>query len=105
MQVFAVEDGVASKPNCVYIIPPNRDPAFPDGTPHLLQPPIPHGHRLPINFFFRSPAPAVTAGWGLRDAKTEGGMVMAPQPLGRTMSQPAQIALVSEHDLQPTEPV
>ena len=28
MQVFLVEDGMEAQPNCVYIIPPNRDMAF-----------------------------------------------------------------------------
>lgn len=119
MQVFEVEDGVASKANRVSIIPPNRDPAFLTGTPHLLQPPIPHGHRLPINFFFHSlaqdqheraiciaPSGLGSDGTlGIRDVKTEGGMVMAQQSLGRKMRQPAQISLVRENDIQSMEPV
>jgi len=28
MEVFEVEDGMAVRPNCAYIIPPNRDMAF-----------------------------------------------------------------------------
>ena len=31
MQVFEVEDGMAVRPNCTYIIPPNRDMAFLNG--------------------------------------------------------------------------
>ena len=54
MQVFEVEDGMAVRPNCAYIIPPNRDMAFLDGTLQLLEPAAPRGHRLPIDFFFRS---------------------------------------------------
>src|ERR1035437_3181300 len=46
MQVFEVEDGVAVQPNCVYIIPPNRDMAFLNGGPHLLEPLAPRGRRL-----------------------------------------------------------
>ena len=38
MQVFEVEDGMAVRPNCAYIIPPNRDMAFLDGTLQLLEP-------------------------------------------------------------------
>jgi two-component system CheB/CheR fusion protein len=30
MQVFEVADGMAVRPNCAYIIPPNRDMAFPE---------------------------------------------------------------------------
>src|SRR3990167_2834964 len=31
MQVFEVEDGMAVRPNCAYIIPPNRDMALLNG--------------------------------------------------------------------------
>src|ERR1700723_1590796 len=31
MQVFEVEDGMVVKPNCAYIIPPNRDMALMNG--------------------------------------------------------------------------
>lgn len=91
MQVFEVEDGMAVRPNCVYIIPPNRDMAFLNGLLQLLEPTAPHGHRLPIDFFFRSLAQdqheraigIVLSGTGsdgtlgVRAIKGEGGMVMA----------------------------
>jgi two-component system CheB/CheR fusion protein len=54
MKVFEVEDGIAVRPNCAYIIPPNRDMAFVHGTLQLLEPTATHGLRLPIDFFFRS---------------------------------------------------
>ena len=54
MQVFEVEDGMTVQPNCVYIIPPNRDMAFLNGALQLLEPTERHGLRLPIDFFFRS---------------------------------------------------
>jgi len=54
MQVFEVVDGMAVKPNCVYIIPPNCDIALIQGSLQLLQPSAPRGQRLPIDFFFRS---------------------------------------------------
>lgn len=93
LQVFEVEDGVSIHPNCVYIIPPNRDLAFLNGTLHLL-PPAPHSHRLPIDFFFRSLAQdqheraigIVLSGTGsdgllgAREIKGVGGMVMAQLP-------------------------
>ena len=41
MQVFEVEDGMAVKPNCAYIIPPGRDMAFLNGTLQLLEPSAP----------------------------------------------------------------
>ena len=94
MQVFEVEDGVVVRPNCAYIIPPNRDMAFLNGTLQLLEPSAPRGHRLPIDFFFRSLAQdqheraigIVLSGTGsdgtlgVRDIKGEGGMVMAQNP-------------------------
>jgi len=94
MQVFEVEDGMAVHPNCVYIIPPNRDMAFLNGTLQLLEPSAPRGHRLPIDFFFRSLAQdqhelaicVVLSGTGsdgtlgVRAIKGEGGMVMAQNP-------------------------
>ncbi|MEY3882319.1 MAG: hypothetical protein RIQ94_3115 [Pseudomonadota bacterium] len=54
MPVVEVEDGIQVQPNAVYIIPPNRDMALLSGTLQLLKPESPHGHRLPIDFFFRS---------------------------------------------------
>ncbi len=94
MQVFEVEDGMAVQPDCAYIIPPNRDMAFLDGTLQLLEPAAPRGLRLPIDFFFRSLAQdqheraicIVLSGTGsdgtlgLRAVKGEGGMVMAQNP-------------------------
>ncbi|MDP3695269.1 MAG: chemotaxis protein CheB, partial [Desulfocapsaceae bacterium] len=46
MQVFEVEDGVEVQPNCVYIIPPNRDLSFLHGALHLLEPVLPRGQHL-----------------------------------------------------------
>ncbi len=94
MQAFEVEDGMVVRPNCVYIIPPNRDMAFLNGTLQLLAPSAPHGRRLPIDFFFRSLAQdqrehaiaVVLSGTGsdgtlgVRAIKGEGGMVMAQSP-------------------------
>ena len=94
MQVFEVEDGMQVQPNCAYIIPPNRDMAFLNGTLQLLEPAAPRGQRLPIDFFFRSLAQdqreraigIVLSGTGsdgtlgVRAIKGEGGMVMAQTP-------------------------
>ena len=94
MQVYEVEDGMAVQPNCAYIIPPNRDMAFLNGTLQLLEPAAPRGQRLPIDFFFRSLAHdqheraigIVLSGTGsdgtlgVRAIKGEGGMVMAQNP-------------------------
>ncbi|MFH0816571.1 MAG: chemotaxis protein CheB [Methanobacteriota archaeon] len=94
MQVFEVEDGMEVKQNCAYIIPPNKDMAFLNGTLQLLEPTLPRGHHLPIDFFFRSLAQdlreraicIVLSGTGsdgtlgLRAVKGEGGMAMAQNP-------------------------
>jgi len=94
MQVFEVEDGMRVQPNCAYIIPPNRDMAFLNGSLQLLEPTAPRGQRLPIDFFFRSLAQdqheraigIVLSGTGsdgtlgVRAIKGEGGMVMAQNP-------------------------
>ncbi len=94
MQVFEVEDGMTVQPNCTYIITPNHDMAFLNGTLHLLEPSAPRGQRLPIDFFFRSLAQdqheraigIVLSGTGsdgtvgVRAIKAEGGMVMAQNP-------------------------
>lgn len=94
MKVFEVEDGMQVQPNCTYIIPPNRDMAFLNGTLQLLEPNAPHGQRLPIDFFFRSLAHdqhekaigVVLSGTGsdgtlgVRAIKGEGGMVIAQTP-------------------------
>ena len=94
MQVFEVEDGVEVQPNCAYIIPPNCDMAFLNGTLQLLEPSSPRGQRLPIDFFFRSLAQdqhelaicIVLSGtgsdgtMGLRSIKGEGGMAMVQVP-------------------------
>jgi two-component system, chemotaxis family, CheB/CheR fusion protein len=94
MKVYEVEDGMAVQPNCAYIIPPNRDMAFLNGTLQLMEPSEPRGHRLPIDFLFRSLAQdqreraigIVLSGTGsdgslgVRAIKGEGGMVMVQTP-------------------------
>lgn len=94
MEVFEVEDGMVVRPNCCYIIPPNRDMAFLNGALQLMEPSAPRGQRLPIDFFFRSLAQdqheraicVVLSGTGsdgaqgARAVKGEGGMVMVQNP-------------------------
>jgi two-component system, chemotaxis family, CheB/CheR fusion protein len=94
MNVFEVEEGMIAKPGCVYIIPPNRDMAIYNGTFSLLEPALPRGLRMPIDFFFKSLAidrkqraiSIVLSGTGsdgtlgARAIKAEGGMVVAQKP-------------------------
>jgi two-component system CheB/CheR fusion protein len=53
MEVLQVEDGMKVEPDHVYIIPPNRDMSIMHGTLQLLEPSMPRGLRMPIDFFFR----------------------------------------------------
>jgi two-component system, chemotaxis family, CheB/CheR fusion protein len=94
MQVYEVEDGMTVRPDCAYIIPPNKDMAFLNGSLQLLEPAAPRGQRLPIDFFFRSLAQdqreravcIVLSGTGsdgtlgVRAIKGEGGMVIVQNP-------------------------
>ncbi len=93
MQVFEVEDGMQVQINCTYIIPPNRDMALLNGNLQLIVPAIPRGHRLPIDFFFRSLAQdqheqaigIILSGTGsdgtlgAKAIKAEGGIVLAQE--------------------------
>ena len=94
MPVLEVEDGMVPQPGCVYIIPPNRNMAFLNGGLQLLEPVLPRGQHLPIDYFFRPLAQdqheraicIVLSGTGrdgtlgVRAVKGEGGMVMAQSP-------------------------
>jgi chemotaxis protein methyltransferase CheR/two-component system CheB/CheR fusion protein len=54
MMVSQAVDRVIVKPNCVYVIPPNKDLTILHGQLHLLDPIPPRGLRLPIDLFFRA---------------------------------------------------
>ena len=54
MTVFQVTDCLYVKPNCVYVIPPNKSMSILNGTLHLFAPVETHGIRLPIDIFLRS---------------------------------------------------
>lgn len=53
MKVYQAEDGLKAAPNCVYVIPPNKDLSILHGTLQLLEPTASRGLRLPIDFFFK----------------------------------------------------
>ena len=53
MKVFEARDGMKVMPNCVYVIPSNKDMAILHGTLQLLEPTATRGLRLPIDFFFK----------------------------------------------------
>jgi two-component system CheB/CheR fusion protein len=54
MRVHQVKDRMQVEPDCVYVIPPNKDMSILHGVLHLFKPEAPRGLRLSIDFFFRS---------------------------------------------------
>jgi two-component system CheB/CheR fusion protein len=94
MPVFEVEDGMIIKPNCIYIIPPNKNMALINSTLQLFEFNSPRGQNMPIDYFFRSLATdqqeravcIVLSGTGsdgtlgLRAVKGEGGIAIAQSP-------------------------
>jgi len=54
MKVIQASDRLKVKPNCVYVIPPNKSMSLLQGALHLFDPVETRGLRLPIDIFFRS---------------------------------------------------
>jgi len=54
MKVSQVTDKLKVKPDCVYVIPPNKSMSILNGELYLFDPVEPRGLRLPIDIFFRS---------------------------------------------------
>jgi len=54
MKVAQVRERTVVHPDCVYVIPPNKEMSILHGVLHLLDRFAPHGLHLPIDFFFRS---------------------------------------------------
>ena len=94
MKVMQVKDRQKVQPDCVYVIPPNRDMSILHGVLHLLEPTAPRGLRLPIDSFFRSLAEdqkqlsigVILSGMGadgtmgLRAIKEKAGVVLVQEP-------------------------
>ncbi|MFX1258887.1 MAG: chemotaxis protein CheB [Promethearchaeota archaeon] len=94
INVVEAEENMQIKPNCAYIIPPNRNMTISKGRLHLSEQSISRGIRLPIDHFFRSLATDLkekaigiilsgsgTDGTlGLREIKGIGGMTMVQNP-------------------------
>jgi len=94
MAVSQAKNGVKIKPDCVYVIPPNRDLSILHDTLYLLDPVAPRGLRLPIDFFFRALADdrrehaigVILSGMGsdgtlgLRAIKEHGGLALVQDP-------------------------
>ena len=94
MEVFQVRDRMKIKPDCVYVIPPNKDMSILHGVLHLFEPAAPRGLRLPIDFFLRSLAEdrqeagigVILSGMGsdgtmgLRAIKEKAGLTLVQEP-------------------------
>ena len=94
MQVMQVKDQTVVRPNCVYIIPPNKSMSILHGVLHLFVPVAIRGHRLPIDYFLSSLAQdqqqkaigVILSGMGsdgtqgLSEIKAKGGLAVAQEP-------------------------
>ncbi|GDY22033.1 chemotaxis protein CheR [Verrucomicrobiota bacterium] len=94
MRVVQVKDRTKVQPECVYVIPPNKDMSILHGVLHLLEPAAPRGLRLPIDFFLRALAQdqrersigVILSGMGsdgtlgLRAIKEKAGVVLVQDP-------------------------
>ncbi|HOY59979.1 MAG TPA: chemotaxis protein CheB, partial [Verrucomicrobiota bacterium] len=95
MKVVQVKDRTPVKPDCVYVIPPNKNMSIFHSVLHLFEPDTPRGLRLPIDYFFRALADdqqersigVVLSGMGsdgtlgLRAIKERGGLVVVQDPV------------------------
>lgn len=94
MKVMQVKDRTRVRPDCVYVIPPNRNMSILHGVLHLFEPCAKRGQRLPIDFFLSSLAQdqrrnaigVILSGMasdgteGLREIKGKGGLAAAQEP-------------------------
>jgi two-component system, chemotaxis family, CheB/CheR fusion protein len=94
LKVLEVTDGMQVERDCVYVIPPAKAMVLRSGRMELLEPTEPRGHRLPVDFFFRSLAEelgdraicVVLSGTGsdgtlgVRAVKDQGGLVLVQDP-------------------------
>lgn len=94
MKVRQVNATAAVLPDCVYVIPPNKDLTISNRTLHLETPDVKHGLRLPIDTFLRSLAAdcgdqsigVILSGMGsdgtlgLCAIKQQGGLTLVQEP-------------------------
>ncbi|MFB3764300.1 MAG: CheR family methyltransferase [Methanotrichaceae archaeon] len=109
MEVVQVKDGMKIEPNHVYVIPPNKDMAIMHGVLQLLEPSMPRGLRMPIDFFLRHLAQdqgeksiaIILSGMGtdgtlgIRAIKEKLGTVMAQDPTSAKYSGMPQSAIAT----------
>ncbi len=102
MPVMEVHDEPQVKPNCVYVIPPDRNMIVSRGILQLLPREEARGQHRPIDFFFRSLAEdqgdravgvilsgtATDGTLGLAEIKAEGGITFAQDDTAQQNSMP-----------------
>ncbi len=110
MTVTQAVDTVPVTPNCVYVIPPNRDLAIDDGVLHLTESVKLKGIRMPIDFFFRSLADdcrekaigilfsgtGSDGTLGVRAIRGAGGLTLAQDPSTAQYGDMAQSAIATQ---------
>lgn len=111
MKVAEVKDGVEVKPNCVYIIPPNKDLRIFNRKLELYKPNETRATRRTIDSFFHSLAADLkeyaigvilsgtgTEGtFGLREIKAEGGMTIVQDPATAQFAGMPESAIASKN--------
>lgn len=94
MKVCQIEHGMKVQPNCIYVIPPNKDLSIRQGILILSEQSVSMSPRMPIDFFFRHLAKdqgeksicIIFSGMGtdgtlgLKEVKDKLGMVMVQDP-------------------------
>ncbi len=109
MKVFQVRDNLKVRPNCVYVIPPNKSMSILHGKLHLFQPKEKRGLRLPIDYFLRSLAEdlkecsigLILSGMGsdgsigLRAIKEANGIVVVQDPASAEYDSMPRSAIAS----------
>jgi two-component system, chemotaxis family, CheB/CheR fusion protein len=94
MNVMQVKDRTRVRPDCVYVIPPNKNMSILHGVLHLFEPSTKRGQRLPIDFFLCSLAldqqqnaiGVILSGMGSdgtpgqRAIREKGGLAVAQEP-------------------------
>lgn len=108
MPVFQIQDGPILKPDCVYVIPPDRELVIHGDSVTARPFSEPRGRRAPIDMFFRSIAAArgdgvaiVLSGagsdgaLGVQAVKEAGGVIMVQEPAEAGFSSMPQNAIAS----------
>ncbi len=109
MEVFLVKDRMPVKPDCVFVIPPNKSMSILKGILHLFDPVEARGLRLPVDFFFHSLADdckelgigIVLSGMGsdgsagIRAIKEKNGIVVVQNPASAKFDSMPRNAIAS----------